>query len=218
MDVHAISEGLKNLSTPSVSDAMDRIGVEGCCLGLLPLFNKVRMAGPAFTVRYRPISREKGTVGDFIDDIPARAVVVIDNGGRIDCTVWGDILTQVALRRGLSGTVIDGVCRDVDLALDNQYPIFSRGRYMRTGKDRIELAEVGGTVQLSNIPVRPNDIILGDSNGVVVVPWDCAEAVLRTAQEIEATEARIISEVSSGTTLREARRNHAYHLLQRKGS
>ena len=70
----------------------------------------------------------------------ARDVVVIDNDGRTDCTVWGDIMTQYAGLRDFAGTVIDGVCRDVNKALDDGYPLFTAGRFMRTGKDPSELS------------------------------------------------------------------------------
>ena len=67
--------------------------------------------GTAFTVRYRPCGMVKGTVGDFLDDVQPGQVVVLDNGGRRYGTVWGDIMTVYAQKRGVAGTVIDGVCR-----------------------------------------------------------------------------------------------------------
>ena len=89
-----------------------------------------------------PASVPPGTVGDFIDDVAAGDVVVIDNGGRTDCTVWGDIMTQYAGAHRFAATVIDGVCRDVNKALGDGYPLFSRGRFMRTGKDRVQVGAV----------------------------------------------------------------------------
>ncbi|RAL09411.1 RraA-like protein [Aspergillus homomorphus CBS 101889] len=75
--------------------------------------------GPAFKVRYFPASDPPGSVGDFIDDVAVGDFVVIGNGGRTDCTVWGDIITQYAALRGISGAVIDGVCRDVNRAISD---------------------------------------------------------------------------------------------------
>jgi len=65
---------------------------------------------------------------DFIDDVAEGDVVVIDNDGRTDCTVWGDIMTQYAGSQRIAATVIDGVCRDVSKALDDGYPLFTKGR------------------------------------------------------------------------------------------
>ena len=81
------------------------------------------MTGRAFTILYGPAGTPPGTVGDYIDDVAAGSVVVLDNGGRENATVWGDILTAVAHRRGIAGTVIDGACRDTHLSLELDYPM-----------------------------------------------------------------------------------------------
>ncbi len=209
---------LKKFSTPTVSDALDKLGISGACHGIAPLFNEANACGPAFTVRYVPIGAEGGTVGDFIDDVPEGAIIVLDNQGRTDCTVWGDIMTTLAGAKKIGGTVIDGVCRDVDRALGDGYPMFSRGRFMLTGKDRVACAEVGGTVSIGGINVRQDDIIVADGNGVVVVPKERAAEVAEIAQEIDAIEAEIIRDIQSGSTLREARARHGYHKLQTKGA
>jgi regulator of RNase E activity RraA len=206
------------LSAPTVSDALDKLGIPGACLGIAPLFNEAATCGPAFTVRYQPVGVDGGTVGDFIDDVPEGAVVVIDNAGRTDCTVWGDIMTTLAVAKGIGGTVIDGVCRDVARPLADGYPMFTCGRFMLTGKDRVACVEVGGTVSVGGINVRKDDIMLGDANGVVVIPREHVEEVAKIAREIDAREEAIIADIQSGTTLRDARAKHGYHTLQTKGA
>src|SRR3954468_18701996 len=129
----AVVDEFKKLSVAAVSDAMDRLGVAGQCLGIQPLAVGNRMAGRAFTIKYIPCGIVKGTVGDYIDDVPPGDVVVLDNAGRLDCTVWGDILTTVAPRRKIAATVIHGVCRDVAGSRELNYPLFTRSRFMRTG-------------------------------------------------------------------------------------
>jgi len=109
-----------------------------------------------------------GTVGDFLDDVPPGAVIVIDNDGRTDVTVWGGIMTEIAAVRGIAGTVISGVCRDVSACLAQNYPLFSRGRFMRTGKDRVRLAAIGKPVTVSGIEIQPGTLVCAD--GVVAVP------------------------------------------------
>ena len=79
-------------------------------------------------------------MGDFIDDVAESDIIAIDNDRRTDCTVWGDIMTQYAGLRRITATVIDGVCHDVAKALGDGYPLFTGGRFMRTGKDRVEVA------------------------------------------------------------------------------
>lgn len=210
-----IVAALAGVSCSSVSDALDRLGLPGSALGLAPLQDGMRMAGRAFTVRYAPAGSPPGTVGDYIDDVEPGGVVALDNGGRVDCTVWGDILTAVAAHRGLSGTAINGVCRDVHRALDTGYPVFSRGRFLRTGKDRVEAVEIGGTVSLGDAQARAGDVVLGDADGVVVVPAHRAAEVAELAAEIEKAEGEILTMALERGSLRTAREALGYHTLQR---
>src|SRR5581483_2300248 len=210
-----VVEGFKKLPTAAISDALDSLGIAGQCLGIAPLDPSFRLTGRAFTLKYRAIGAvERGTVGDYIDDVPPGDVVVLDNGGRLDCTVWGDILTLVASRRGVGGTVISGVCRDVARALELKYPVFTRGRYMRTGKDRVEVDSMNTPVSLGDVQVRPGDILVGDGDGVVVIPRSREREVLGRAQDIERAEAGIEEEARKGTRLSEARKKFQYHALQ----
>ena len=205
------------LDTPGVSDAMDKLGLPGQCLGIAPLANYTNVVvGPAFTVKYVSASVPAGTVGDFIDEVAEGDVVVIDNGGRTDCTVWGDIMTQYAGNRKIAATVIDGVCRDVSKALGDGYPLFTKGRFMRTGKDRVQVEAVNVAVSIGTARVCARDIVVADANGVVVVPRDRACEVAEIARQIETVEAAIRTQISQGKTLTEARSALGYHTLQRK--
>jgi len=205
------------LDTPGVSDALDKLGLPGQCLGVMPLANyDTVLVGPAYTVQYVSASTPPGTVGDFIDDVAPGDVVVIDNQGRTDCTVWGDIMTQYAGQQGIAATVIDGVCRDVTKALGDGYPIFSKGRFMRTGKDRVQVQAINQPVSIGTARVCARDIIVADANGVVVVPRERAREVAATARRIEAVEAQIRTQISQGKSLREAREALGYHTLQSK--
>jgi len=209
-------ERAARIDTATLSDALDKLGIAGQCLGIKPLDHGFRMAGRAFTLTYAPVGHPIGTVGDFIDDVPEGAVVVIDNDGRYDATVWGDILTFCAHKRGLAGTVIDGACRDTHLALDLGYPLYSRSYSMRTGKDRVQLDAVGAIVSIGDARVAPGDILRGDSDGVIAIPQVHEEAVLATAEAIDAAEMRIRDAIAGGMRLDEARQQQSYHLLQRK--
>ncbi|WP_176590536.1 RraA family protein [Sphingobium sp. EM0848] len=210
----SVAHRLGSLSCTDLSDAMDRVGIACQCAGIMPLDRSFSLVGQAWTLRYAPIGHEGGTVGDFIDDIEEGSVVVIDNGGRTDVTVWGDLLTATASRRKISGTVIDGICRDVDRALALGYPLFARGNWMRTGKDRVRLEATQEPVQIGGIRVRPGDWLRGDGDGIVVVPQVSLEAVLEVASEIHEAEEAIRAAVENGADLREARAQYNYHALQ----
>jgi regulator of RNase E activity RraA len=211
-DLH--EDALKQLGTSTISDALDRLGLAGAVPGIVPLDNAFAVCGRAFTVSYEPTDDRPGTVGDFLDDVDDGSVVAIDNRGRLDCTVWGDIMTSMAHRKALGGTVIDGVCRDISRSLELGYPVFSRGRNMQTGKDRVRLRQVQGPIQLGRVSVEPGDYVVGDADGVVVVPTRVVAQVIEVALTIEAAEDRIREAVAAGQRLDQARRQNGYHALQ----
>ena len=191
--IDANVERAARLDCASLSDAMDRLNIPGQCIGIKPLDHKFRMTGRAFTLFYTPIGAPIGNVGDFIDDVPTGQIVVIDNGGREDATIWGDILTHCAHKRGVGGTVIDGVCRDTALALSLNYPMYTKGYYMRTGKDRVQLEATNVPVTIGHVRVNAGDIVRGNGRELEVI---------ETAEAIESVEQKIRELVGSGMTLR----------------
>lgn len=202
------------LDTATLSDALDRLGIVGQCYRIAGRDPSFELAGRAFTMLCGPAASPPGTVGDYIDDVPEGHVVVIDNGGREDATIWGDILTEIAHRRGLGGTVIDGISRDVALCRKLGYPVFSRGHWMRTGKDRVQVEQMDCPVNIGGARVAPGDLLRGDPDGVVVLPREHEDAVLAAAEEIAAAEDAIREACRGGTRLDEARRQFRYHSLQ----
>lgn len=212
--VRAGSELLDGLPTAAVSDALDKLGLPGSLHTIGPLRAGQRACGPAYTVCYEPVGREGGTVGDFLDEVVPGSVIVIDNEGRTDCTVWGGIMTQVAAHRGVAATVIHGVCRDVEATSSTEYRIWSTGRFMRTGKDRVRLRAVQEPLTVDGVTIHPGDLVCCDEDGVVVVPRERVAEVAEVAQRIETIEAAIVEAVLSGASLFEARTAQGYHALQ----
>lgn len=210
-------DAFSEFSTSTISDACDKLGIASGCLGISAVSTCRRMVGTAYTVRYVPEGETTGTVGDYIDEVRPGDIIVLDNQGRMDCTVWGDILTVTAGIKAIAGTLIEGVCRDLDGIDDENYPLFSRGVFMMTGKDRVMVDGTQVTVSVGNRQVRPDDIIVGDASGVVVVPKERAQEVLKFARSIETAESAIIEAVRNGATIAEARKAHGYHTLQTKG-
>jgi regulator of RNase E activity RraA len=118
--------------------------------------------------------------------------------------------------KGIAGTVIDGVCRDIPKIRELGYPVFSRGTYMMTGKDRVELEAINAPVNIAGRQVRAGDILLADDSGVVVVPAGRALEVLTTAQQIQQVEDTIMQRILAGESLRAARIATNYHAQQTK--
>lgn len=202
------------LDTPTLSDALDKLGIVGQCYKIKPRDHSFRMAGRAWTLKYGPAAKPCGTVGDYIDDVAPGSVIVLDNNGCENATVWGDILTEIAHRRGIAGTVINGINRDTHLCLSLGYPVFSIDHWMRTGKDRVQVEATGIPVNIGGARVAPGDIMKGDTDGVVVIPKEHEDRVLDVAEEIEAAENKIRETARTGVRLDEARKQFKYHQLQ----
>ena len=202
------------LSTATLSDALDKLGIQGQCHKIMPCDPKFRLTGRAYTVLYGPASTPPGTVGDYIDDVKPGDAVVIANGGREDVSTWGNLLTMFSHRHGIAGTVIDGICRDVALCRDLGYPIFSRGNWMRTGKSRIQVEGLNVPVNIGGARVKPGDLICGDADGVVVIPHEHQHRVLEIAESIQKVEDAIRECIREGMRLDEARKRYSYHQLQ----
>lgn len=207
-------ERAAKLDTATLSDALDRCSLNGQCYKIKPRSSDFRMTGRAWTLRYGPAGQPAGTVGDYIDDVEPGQVVVLDNSGREDATVWGDILTEIAHRKGIAGTLIDGVNRDVSLCLKLGYPVYSRDAWMRTGKDRVQVEATQIPVEIGGVRVCPGDLICGDADGVVVIPRDQEDKVLELSEQIQEAEDAIRNSVRAGMSLREARVQYGYHQLQ----
>ncbi len=202
------------LDTATISDALDKLGIFGQCYQISGRDPSFAFAGRAFTMLCGAAANPPGTVGDFIDEVPEGHVVVIDNRGRDDATIWGDILTEIAHRRKLAGTVINGINRDVKLCRELGYPVFSRGNWMRTGKDRVQVEQMNCPVDIGGARVCPGDILRGDPDGVVVIPREHEERLLEEAEAIHAAEENIRAAVRGGMRLDEARQQFKYHQLQ----
>lgn len=194
------------------------LDINGGCAGLRPLVPGMSIFGPAYTLQFEEVEGEPAPAADYIDDVEPGAVVVLANAGRTYCTVWGDLLTIVAQRRGVEGTVIDGCCRDAASIVRLGYPLFARSTYMKSGKNRVRLTARNVRVHLVGQAVDPGDLIRGDDNGIIVVPEARIEEVAELCRRIEAMEAEILSDVTAGIPLRDARQRRGYNQFALGGS
>lgn len=122
-------------------------------------------------------------------------------------------MTRLAKRKGVAGTVIDGACRDVDLIRELNYPMFTRGAFMVTGKGRVQLVALQEPVTAGDILVHPGDLVVADDSGVLVVPQKRQDEVLLKAQDIAGREERIAKMLDEGLSLKEARIREGYHQI-----
>lgn len=206
-------EALRSFNSAEIADALDACGVEGAITNLKPLSPGMKLIGPAYTIKYLPYEQQPDTfkgAANYIDAVPAQSVIVIDNQGRNDCTTWGEILTQVALKKSIGGTIVNGAVRDVKFIRDAGYPVFCTGYFMRSGKNRVYMADEQCPLNINGIAIKPDDIIFADDNGVLVIPAYLVTEIIEKAHNIKITEQRINAAVQRGVSLEEARKDYRY--------
>lgn len=213
MNKKTIIERFFLLDTSCISDALDSFRISG---GLQNIYSRVgkKIVGPAFTVKYRKISKKEKkefqNAGNYIDQVPAGSIIVIDNQGRSDCTSWGNILTEVAIKKKILGTVIYGSVRDIDKIKKLGYPVYSTGVFMQSGKNRAIKIRHQIKIKIGKTEINPNDLIFCDDNGCLVIPNKILKKVLERAENIKENENKIIEDIKKGIPLEIARKKHNY--------
>jgi len=127
-------------------------------------------------------------------------VIVIYNGGSDRVAPWGELATLSCINNKIAGMVIDGAVRDVDDIRKLTFPVFARAVVPNAGEPK-GLGEINTEINCAGQVVRPGDYIIGDDNGVVVVPKKRAYELARRALEVEKNESRIRDEIIRGSTL-----------------
>jgi 3-hexulose-6-phosphate synthase/6-phospho-3-hexuloisomerase len=185
---------LELVSTSNLSDALHRGGV---LEGLRPLFPGMRLLGPALTVRTYPGDWAKPV--EAIDQAQPGDVVVIDAGG-VGPAVWGELATTSALQRGLNGVVIDGAIRDTGDITKLGFPACSRLVMPNAGEPK-GFGEIGVPIRVGGVKVESGDWVLGDDDGVVVLPRALAVEYANRAMDVLEKENRLREEIKAGSTL-----------------
>ncbi len=191
-----IREALLKVSTPNLSDAMQR---QGAMHGIVPRLTgpTVRVAGPAVTVVTRDGDWAKPV--EAIDRAGPGDVIVVDAGGG-ETAIWGELASWSAHGRQVAAVVIDGAARDLDAILDLGFPVFSRHVSSNAGEPKGH-GEIGVEATVGGQRVRPGDWIVGDASGVVVVPRERAQEIANRALDVLEHENRVREEIRRGSTL-----------------
>jgi regulator of RNase E activity RraA len=201
VDSRIVSQYL-NVSTPNVSDALDRLGIEGAPQGILPIYPCAKIAGPAATLKVVPFGEAPesivlGTLRAIVKG-GAGSVLVVDGSENPKVNAFGGVAGATAKHLGLVGCVTDAVVRDVDEYKVYGMPVYCRGIVQQSVRGRSACAGYGIEIRLDGVRVRPGDFILADDNGTVVVPQEHIAEVLAFAQKVKATEERVIAEIRAG--------------------
>lgn len=191
-----IREVLEKVSTANISDAMHR---QGDLKGIKPVMNGTKLVGTAVTVRTYPGDWAKPV--EAVDNANCGDVIVIDAGG-VEPAVWGELATHSSIQKSISGVVIDGAIRDVEEVKKLGFPAFSRIITPSAGEPK-GFGEIGVPVRIGGISVSPGDWIVGDDDGVVVIPHRGAAEIANRAMDVLERENRIRKEIQDGGTLGE---------------
>lgn len=187
-------ELLKHVSTPNITDAMHR---KGAMKNIHTICPGTKAAGKAVTVA--TFEGDWAKTVEAIDMAKEGDVIVIYNGSP-HVAPWGELATLSCVNRKIAGVVIDGAVRDVDDIRRLKFPVFAVSIVPNAGEPK-GFGEINSEIKCGEQTVRPGDYIVGDDNGVVVIPKERGYEIARRAVEVEKNESRIRDEILKGKTL-----------------
>lgn len=192
---------LRNLDTGAISDALDKLGLEGVVTGIRSMPRSDRIAGRVVTVKLvaaagRKSERHLATAA--IEASGPEDVLVVEHHSRSDCAGWGGILSRAAKARGIAGTIVDGAVRDVDESREIGYAVFARDAVPRTARGRIVEESWNAPIRIGSVEVNPGDLVLADGSGIAFLPKDRAGEILDEAESIARREQAMADAVGRG--------------------
>ena len=216
-----ISAALAAFDCCTLSDSLDRLGLEGCVTGLSASLPGRRIAGRVRTVRLakgpppaRSPVRHLGAL--TIDSARPGEIVVVEQPHGIDAGCWGGLLSRAAVLKGIAGIVADGLVRDIDEICGLELPVFCRGYTARTARGRVHEASTDEPVRIGGVTVAPGSYAVADSSGVVFISAVHAETVLDAAIEISAREEAMIGRLQAGDAAATVLGANYEHMLKKE--
>lgn len=204
MSANALRERFGAVYTAALTDVLDGMGYRRQTLPpeIAPLEPGMRVAGPAFAVEGRTnheIDPDASIrrILKMLGDVPAGHVAVYEPGDTT-CAHFGELSATSLQVHGVAGVVINGGCRDVDLVARTGLPVFARYRTPQDAVSRWEVLAWGHAIEIEGVAVATGDYIVGDADGVAVIPRDLIDPVLEEAELLVGTENRIRDAVREG--------------------
>ncbi len=210
---------LKRLSTTNLSDAMDKLALRGAVIGIRPMFAAERLVGRAVTIKITAAGMTKSKTHLGIEAIACAEpgdVITIDNHGDPTNNCWGEVLSCAAKVKGVSGVVVDGAARDLDICQEMGFPVFARTAVPITARGRIMQEAFNCMIRLGDVQVRPGDVIVADVNGVVAIPVEKLDDVVREAEVLMDLEEKMKADLLAGMDVLEVDRKYNYEQMLKK--
>ena len=201
------------LYTPVIGDILDTLGLWHQFLPqpIQPLDTGMRLVGRAMPVQivdaWGVQSSPFGRMTDALDSLEPGEIYVV-TGGSLNCAAWGEIMTATAKTRGAAGAIVDGFHRDTPRVLEQDWPVFSRGRFAQDAGVRSKVAEFRCPVEIGGVLISPGDLIIADLDGVVVVPRRVEDEVIEKALEKASGEKVVRKAIEAGMSSTEAFRKY----------
>lgn len=201
---------LSSLYSAVVCDVLDGLGfreqaLNGC---VRPLTQTRRVYGRVFTARAAPVAEVPAEPYKLqlaaVDELTRGDVLVVDGQETRTCAFWGELLTTACLHKGVHGVVMTACTRDMWKIDELGFAVFGIGWHPADDKGRLEVVEIGGAIKIAGVHTKPGDLILGDEDGVVIIPSEAAPETLRRASEKVAGENQVRHALAAGMPVGEA--------------
>lgn len=197
-----------NVKTGIVTDAMHLLGIEGWMTDILPLKKGAHIFGPAFTVQgspYRGKQEKNYMICDLAEMIQPGDIMVFDGLGS-NCSSTGEKMMQIVQRAGAGGVVLNGHCRDFDEICALQMPVFGLGPAIRMRYNIFWYTEYNVNLRMAGAQVHPGDYILGDCDGVLVIPADRLLDIKKQAELVIEVEEELDRAIAAGVSVPELKK------------
>jgi 4-hydroxy-4-methyl-2-oxoglutarate aldolase len=205
---------LEGLYSAVVADVLDGMGHRHQCLssGIRALTPATKVCGRVFTavaevVDHIPAEPYKLEMA-AIDQMQSGDVLVVDAGHDTTCAFWGELLSTACKAKGVRGTVMSGCTRDLWALNQMDFPVFGIGAMPADSKGRLDVVRIGEPIALDGVMIKSGDYILGDLDGVVVIPSEAAEEALRLALEKVSGENTVRDELAAGVPVADVFAKH----------
>jgi 4-hydroxy-4-methyl-2-oxoglutarate aldolase len=210
---------LDKLSTTNISDAMDKIGLRGAVIGIRPMYKCPKIIGRAVTIKVTAVGTNRPKYHGAVRAIDAASpgdVIIVDNRGDMNNNGWGEIVSMAAKMKGVSGVVVDGAVRDIDACEEIGFPVYARGATPLTARGRLMEESFNEPVRIGDIYVRPGDPVIADGSGIVIIPIERIEDVLKAAEEIYEKEQAMLDELRKGVPVLDVDQKYSYDTMLNK--
>jgi 4-hydroxy-4-methyl-2-oxoglutarate aldolase len=217
--MNSLSVRLSRVDSCAVSDALDKLGLNGAVTGIHRFSTEQRISGRVVTVK---LERDDGRgvaarhlCTAAIEAAQAGDVIVVEQRTGIDAAAWGGNLSLGAKIRGVAGVIVEGPTRDVDEARGYGFPVFARSHTSRTARGRVVETGTNVPITVGDIGVSPGDYVIADGSAVVFVAALDLERVLEAAEAITERERAMVAWLREGTPISQVM-GKAYETMLKK--